>query len=227
VIEASILLPVWYVSDRYQVLADMLKKKPEPWSDASAMVSALESRRMDKLPLWSVYSYDHEDQYSAKLDWYARRLREIRARGPILDIGCGNGELLRWVRPSAGYLGLDVVPGLIEEARTAYPEQTFDCADVRTASLDSFDTVVMIGLLGLSPEPGELIERACALTERYLMFDFLELRSDHRNDNIALHYRSSQGVADDLGRNGLQIMQAPRVGANVRIVARRGDGADV
>lgn len=204
----------------------MPDEKPKPWNDTSAMVAALEVRRMEKLPLWSVYSYDRENQYSAKLEWYAHQLRALTARGAILDIGCGSGELLHWYRPSAGYLGLDIAPGLIEEARLAHPDREFDCDDVRSASLDPFDTVVMIGLLGLSPDPDELIKRACALAQRQLLFDFLEPRSGHLNDAIALHYRSSRSVADELRRNGFQIAQTDRVGANVRVVARRGIGGE-
>ncbi len=97
---------------------------------------------------------------------------------------------------------------------------------MRSASLDPFDTVVMIGILGLSPDPGGLIERACLLTQRQLLFDFLEPRPGHRNDAIALHYRSFLSVADDLRRNGLQVEQTARVGANVRVVARRGIGGE-
>jgi SAM-dependent methyltransferase len=220
------ILPLPVLPESSSHVTGMPDEKPKPWNDTSAMVVALEVRRMAKLPLWSVYSYDHEDQYSAKLEWYACQLQELTVRGAILDVGCGSGELLRWYRPRAGYLGLDIAPGLIEEARSAHPDQMFDCGDVRSASLDPFDTVVMIGLLGLSPDPGELIERACALTQRQLLFDFLEPRAGHLNEAIALRYLSSRSVAGDLHDNGLQIAQTARVGANVRIVARREIGGE-
>ncbi len=197
--------------------------QPRAWDDTNAMVTALEARHAAQMPLWSVYSYDNEAQYNRKLRWYAGELREIDHTGSILDIGCGSGEILHWYQAPPRYLGLDVTPVLVEQARVAHPLRRFECVDVLSASLDRFDTVVMIGLLGLSPRPLELIERACDLTRVHLLFDFLVDRPGHRNSKLRLCYLSRDDVTYTLARNGLDVVRTHQVGANLAIVARRSD----
>ncbi len=50
-----------------------------------------------------------------------------RARyGAALEVGCGNGELARWIAPRCGaYTGVDAVPKALEAARRAVPSGRF------------------------------------------------------------------------------------------------------
>jgi len=69
----------------------------------------------------------------------------------VLDIGCGTGELCRYLRHSgrtAFYTGVDVVRGAIQRAQQTHPEGRFVQADVLTMHLqESFDAVVCSGTL--------------------------------------------------------------------------------
>ncbi len=199
----------------------MRTKKSKPWDDTDAMVEALEARRSAKLPIWSVYSYDDEAQYKSKLQWYVNELRTLSLTGSTLDIGCGSGGLLHLYRAPAGYLGLDLATGLLDEARSAFPQRAFVCGDVLSAPLTHFDTVVMIGLLGLSPDPLRLISRACDLTRGHLLFDFLEDQPSHVNSAVELRYVSRAAVASIVQGCGLDVVRTRQVGANLRIVAQR------
>jgi SAM-dependent methyltransferase len=196
--------------------------EPRPWDDTNAMTSVLEARHSAQLPLWAVYFYDDEAQYTSKLRWYGMELAELDDAGSILDIGCGSGEILRWYEVPPTYLGVDVVAALVKTARAAHPARRFECLDVLSAPLSRFDTVIMVGLLGLSPHPLELIERACLLTRTHLLFDFLVHEpSHHNNDRLHLRYLCRDEVARTLARNGLNVVRTRRVGANLALVARR------
>lgn len=205
----------------------MRSEKPRAWDDTRAMIETLESRRSERLPLWSVYSYDRSRQYEGKLRWYADRLERLAEPGSILDLGCGTGEILRWYEAPVGYVGLDVVPGLIEQAKVDHPARRFECVDALTVPLARFDTVIMVGLLGLSPQPIDLIERACSLAKHNVLFDFLVDLPQHRNSSLTLRYLSQDLVESILARDGLEVVGLSHVGANVRVVVCRSSTARV
>jgi len=52
----------------------------------------------------------------------------------VMDIGCGNGDLLAWLKPIIG-VGVDISTDMISHAKEKYPELTFI-----NASEDAFDT---------------------------------------------------------------------------------------
>lgn len=58
-----------------------------------------------------------------------RLLETLPLAGRFLDLGCGNGELARWLRKAGfggDYLGLDFSPGLLDVARTVLPDPLSD-----------------------------------------------------------------------------------------------------
>ncbi len=63
--------------------------------------------------------------------------------GSVLDVGCGMGELSEKV--SGRYVGVDLEPLFIEEARLRYPRHEFHCGNLNDTPLDLFDYVVAIG----------------------------------------------------------------------------------
>jgi SAM-dependent methyltransferase len=195
--------------------------KVRAWDDTGAMVEELEARRALRLPLWAVYSYDDDAQYKRKMSWYASQLKAIGSVGSMLDIGCGTGEILNWYEAPAGYLGVDLASSLITDARLAHPDRRFECYDVLTEQLDRCETVIMIGLLGLSPHPLSLIERASELARVRLLFDFLVTGRDHRNTRVRLRYLAHSDVIATLSRCGLCATHMHQVGANVAVVACR------
>ncbi len=93
------------------------------------------------------------DQVSGLLSHFllARRLAAARpyvAKGRVLDVGCGCGELARYVEP-ARYLGLDVDRESIEAARSRRPEHCFQAVNesAHRADLGHFDVVVGLAVI--------------------------------------------------------------------------------
>ncbi len=68
----------------------------------------------------------------------------------VLDIGCGTGGILAHL-PEVDYVGFDLNPKYIEEARARYgPRGRFLCADVNAAPREAagtFDRILAIALL--------------------------------------------------------------------------------
>jgi len=51
----------------------------------------------------------------------------------VCDVGCGFGDLLDYLRSTAGevkYTGIDIVPSLLERARQKHPESSFYCLNL-------------------------------------------------------------------------------------------------
>ena len=75
--------------------------------------------------------------------------RQIPPGASVLDVGCGNGDLLAQLRPQVGF-GIDLNPQAIADARQCHPEFTFHaCAleDISTLSVPKFDYVIVSGVL--------------------------------------------------------------------------------
>jgi len=77
------------------------------------------------------------------LDWGSRESQELRfaklaqigdLRGEsVLDIGCGQGDLLAWLREQhieTEYRGIDITPAMIDIAKRRFPAQDFLVGDV-------------------------------------------------------------------------------------------------
>lgn len=74
-------------------------------------------------------------------------------RGSILDFGCGIG-LLRGRFEGSEYVGVDVSPAALEEARRRFPQSRFlAVADMRELSGQRFDTVVALAVIEHLPDP--------------------------------------------------------------------------
>lgn len=85
-----------------------------------------------------------------------RRLAELLEPGlRVLDVGCGTGAITRGIAEAVGpggrVVGIDVHPGLIEQARRAHggvPALSFEAGDVqKLAFLDTFDIVTAARVL--------------------------------------------------------------------------------
>jgi len=66
----------------------------------------------------------------------------------ILEIGCGHGELLGYVKGSRK-VGIDFSTGMIDLARNAYPDLEFHVMDAEHIDLDEkFDVIILSNLVG-------------------------------------------------------------------------------
>jgi len=73
----------------------------------------------------------------------------IRLRNPdaatLLDVGCGTGEHLRYLRASFEITGVDISPSMVEQARRKLPGVEVLCADVCDLRLGrTFDAVTCL-----------------------------------------------------------------------------------
>jgi SAM-dependent methyltransferase len=107
------------------------------------------------------------------------------ARGArVLDVGCGTGDLLAWLRDrhiDVQYCGIDITSGMVEAARSRFPEARFERGSVlewAPAAGDAFDWVVASGIFyRRSSRPFDFmkaaVERLFALAGRGLAFNSL------------------------------------------------------
>jgi SAM-dependent methyltransferase len=69
----------------------------------------------------------------------------ISSGDKILDLGCGFGDFFGFIRNEGidvEYVGYDIVPGLLEEARKAYPAARFELRDIQEKPpAETFDWV--------------------------------------------------------------------------------------
>jgi SAM-dependent methyltransferase len=119
--------------------------------------------------------------------------------GSIVDLGCGFGDLLgylRWRGWKGRYTGVELVPELVEEARRRYandPAANFVTSDVATfESTSKTDMAVALGVFNHRLHQDNLefarqaIENMWRLTERIVVCDFLSTSShpDHRREDL-------------------------------------------
>jgi ubiquinone/menaquinone biosynthesis C-methylase UbiE len=98
---------------------------------------------------------EHWDQIGKKMEgwkswgeFYHKRLRQvykllISPGKRVLEIGCGNGDLLAALKPSYG-LGIDFSEGMLKLAQARYPELHFMQQDAHDLDLDEkFDVIIL------------------------------------------------------------------------------------
>jgi SAM-dependent methyltransferase len=135
----------------------------------------------------------------AALGWGALGRQDVRfsvLAGPaledpecsVLDVGCGFADLHDYLRVGGWrgqYHGIDIVPGLLEVARSRRPELDLRLLDVSECEDDEYDVVIASGIFGarLTAEPNPPhIERTLItmlrLARRVACADFLSTHVD-------------------------------------------------
>lgn len=153
------------------------------------------------------------------LDWSGAESQHVRFAAlaqvgelegsSLLDVGCGLGDLLGWLDKqglTVDYLGLDLTPGLVDEARRRHPG-----ADIRKGGLlgsdfldaHGFDYVVASGVFYLQQSDPygfmqAMLERMFGLCRRAVAFNSLSAWSDAGDDG---EFRADPGRVLGLCRN--------------------------
>jgi 2-polyprenyl-3-methyl-5-hydroxy-6-metoxy-1,4-benzoquinol methylase len=90
----------------------------------------------------------------------------IYANDTVLDLACGEGNLIAYLSPTARYLGIDVSDSSIRAARRRYPSRQFILGDLTQLELDAFkpfDVVVILAFLEHLPVPSTVVASAAAV----------------------------------------------------------------
>lgn len=131
----------------------------------------------------------------------------------VLDVGCGFGDLLAHLQQRkieiAGYVGIDVNPDLIGEAKRRFPDATFECRGLLELTGDEFasDLVVMLGLLNFKQTRMDnplyartMLAKAYGLCREACIADFLSdrLAPDYPQEDLVYYYDPCRVLADAL-----------------------------
>lgn len=66
----------------------------------------------------------------------AELAEELRAAGPVADVGCGPGQIAAHLHAAGvDVRGIDLSPGMIEQARSLFPDVDFSVGDMRDLPL--------------------------------------------------------------------------------------------
>jgi SAM-dependent methyltransferase len=161
---------------------------------------------------WQQYGYDsrtlgwNKDCQWVRFEAAFEGIREDE-HGSIVDVGCGFGDLLgylRWRGWNGRYTGVELVPELIEEARKRYasdPAATFISSDVQTfAPPSKADMAVALGVFNhrLHQDNFEFarrtIENMWKQTEKIVVCDFLSTSSDPGRRREDLFYADPRDI---------------------------------
>jgi len=127
-------------------------------------------------------------------------VRNIPFKGKkILDVGCGVGSLLGYLQSenAAGeYTGIDILPGMIEEARKRHPGARFIIGDVLSEKIFpslSFDIIISSGLFNLNMGDNEgflseVFQKFCDLSRSTVALNLLHVRSPDREDKYYYYH---------------------------------------
>jgi SAM-dependent methyltransferase len=137
----------------------------------------------------------------------------------VLDIGCGFGDLLTYLRQrgwTGRYLGVDLVQELIDEASRLHasdPAAEFVCADIAEFTADlPYDVAVAIGVFNHRLEQGntEFIERTVnkmwSGAVHAVVCDFLSLSSDPERRQPNLFYADPRAIYEMAARYSRRVM---------------------
>lgn len=118
-------------------------------------------------------------------------------QGSLLDVGCGTGDLLGYLRERYDcfdYIGIDQQPEFIEHARAKYhgePRCTFVTDDFSRCALPMSDFVVASGALCYRTEDAnfhlECIDRLFAAAKKSLIFNMLDASKMFSGEVIVGH----------------------------------------
>lgn len=128
-------------------------------------------------------------------------------RGSVLDVGCGFGDLYGYLKGAGWegrYVGVDIVPTLLDEARRQYPGADVRLCDILHEEVgEEFDYVVSSGIFNarLRDEPQEgyiaaMLRRMLGLSRSGVAADFLSTRVDFQREEA---YHASPAGTLELG----------------------------
>lgn len=114
----------------------------------------------------------------------------------VLDVGCGLGDFYTFLKQKFGsvnYTGIDIVDGLIHQARRLHPDARFECLDLTEEKLEErFDYVLISGIFNNHIPDSDSFIRSMAsvaygVCDKAMGFNFISSHVSTRDKAMAYH----------------------------------------
>ena len=120
------------------------------------------------------------DDYKSKNWYYYQGIKSILAQiifnpenSTILDIGCGTGEILNFLKPKKG-VGIDISDNMITIAKNKYPQYSFITSTAAEFKTDlAFDYILLIDVIEHIENIEQAIETMAKLANQNTTLIFL------------------------------------------------------
>ena len=118
----------------------------------------------------------------ALLDAFAARLAGM---GRVLEIGCGPGQISAYLKQrGADMLGVDLSPGMLDQAGRLHPELDLEEADMRALPLADESVAGIVSFYSIIHIPREEVPAVLDEMRRVLRGDGLLLLAFHLGDEV-------------------------------------------
>ena len=130
------------------------------------------NKDLDLASSWDRLAEQYADKFEHELDdkpfdrdQLTRFAEMVRGRGPVCDLGCGPGQIGRFLHDlGLEVIGIDLSPGMIEQGRRLYPEIEFrvgdmlalDLPDDSLAGIAAFYSIIHIPRAQVTAALGEM-----------------------------------------------------------------------
>jgi ubiquinone/menaquinone biosynthesis C-methylase UbiE len=109
------------------------------------------------------------DRWKDKAHYYYENLKKtvsavVPPGASVLDVGCGTGDVLAYLRPSRG-VGIDISAAMVDRATAKHPGLRFAVHDITQGppSEERFDHVVALDLMEHVPDPDAAMRSMAAM----------------------------------------------------------------
>jgi ubiquinone/menaquinone biosynthesis C-methylase UbiE len=118
----------------------------------------------------------------ALLDRFAA---ETTGRGPVCDMGCGPGDIARYLHDArASVFGLDLSPQMLEQARQLNPDITFTEGDIFALNFETNSLAGIAAFYAIVNLPPESLPLAFSEMQRVLQPEALLLLAFHTGQQV-------------------------------------------
>ena len=172
---------------------------------------------MSRIEDWDPARYEGAHSFVWKHGEDALAWLDPQPEERILDLGCGTGHLTSRIAASGALVeGIDSSPSMIAQARQNYPNLKFQLADAQTFRTDTlFDAMFSNAALHWMPDHdavSETVSRALKPDGRFVCelgaIGNVATIQAALITNIRNNFRSIAGLAQDLERHGLEVLEA-------------------
>lgn len=80
------------------------------------------------------------------------------SKGKVLDFGCGNGQLARYIDPSL-YIGIDINPAAVRISQKRFPSHTFLISNGEGLETNQFGNIAALAVLEHLSEPSLYLKK--------------------------------------------------------------------